>query len=471
MALLKSSGPKTMIAVLFCMFAVFALAGETNQNPVKESAKNIIVFISDGCGQNHIGAADLWQYGKTGMQAYEKFAVKLFMSTFSKDGFGYDPASAWSDFNHVKIGATDSAAAATAMSTGIKTSDGRIGMDEAGNALYHIFEGAEKLGKATGVVTSVELSHATPAGFAAHNQNRSHYREIAEEMIERSPIDLIMGTGHPLYDNSGVYGYNQDTDGDGIPDKHQYQYVGGIKTWARLISGEAGTEVDADHNGMLDDSWTLIQSREAFRALADGLTPKRVIGVPRVHATLQQSRAGDGHALPYAVPATPSVPTLAEMTRAALNVLDNDRDGFFLMVEGGAVDWASHANQSGRMIEDEIEFNAAVDAAIAWARSNDAWDETLIIVTGDHECGYLTRIPLHDLDTPWSFEPLRNEGPGILPDMQWNSGSHTNSLIPLFAGGAGARLFEKQIEGHDPRLGDYVDNTAIARVVFTVMGL
>ena len=89
------------------------------------------------------------------------------------------------------------------------------------------------------------------------------------------------------------------------------------------------------------------------------------------------------------MPLNTTVPGLATMTEGALNVLDNDEQGFFLMVEGGAIDWAAHANQTGRTIEEEIDFNKAVDAVIYWVQRNSNWSETVLIVTGDHETGTL----------------------------------------------------------------------------------
>jgi alkaline phosphatase len=78
------------------------------------------------------------------------------------------------------------------------------------------------------------------------------------------------------------------------------------------------------------------------------------------------------------------------MTSAAINVLDNNPDGFFLMIEGGAADWASHANQSGRVIEEQIAFEKAIETVIEWVNKNSTWDDTLLIVTSDHETGYIT---------------------------------------------------------------------------------
>ena len=245
------------------------------------------------------------------------------------------------------------------------------------------------------------------------------------------------------------------------------------------MAGSAG----ADGDGVADP-WTLIQSRHAFQDLMTGSTPKRVIGVAKVASTLQQSRGGasgygseeiQAHA-PYETPLTESVPTLEEMTRAALNVLDNDPDGFFLMVEGGAVDWASHANQLGRMIEEQVDFNKSVDAAVAWVSANSSWDETLVIVTGDHECGYLTGPDsgpdgaAADSGEEPVWNPVVNNGQGVLPGAEWHSGSHTNSIIPFYARGAGASLFRHCADECDPVRGRYIDNTDIALVMFSLFG-
>ncbi len=78
------------------------------------------------------------------------------------------------------------------------------------------------------------------------------------------------------------------------------------------------------------------------------------------------------------------------MTKAALNVLDDDPNGFFIMIEGGAVDWAAHANQSGRLIEEMNDFNKSIEAVIRWIDTNSNWNETLVIITADHETGHLT---------------------------------------------------------------------------------
>ena len=460
MKIFKNSFKKTAVSTIIAGCLLFSAAAPAamakgSVAPDKPVAKNVIVMISDGCGYNHVDAASLYQYGQTGVQEYEKFPFQFAMSTYSVGS--YDPDLAWSSFNYVKSGATDSAAAATAMSTGVKTYDAAIGVDVEKNRLKHIAERAEELGKATGVVTTVEFSHATPAGFVAHNESRNNYEDIAREMILDSATDVIMGAGHPWFDDNCNPKATPNT----------YKYVGGQSTWDGLVAGTVGA--DADGDGVVDP-WTLIQDREEFQALMSGPAPKRVCGVPEVYTTLQQARSGNGKADPYVVPLNETVPTLAEMSRGALNVLDNDQDGFFLMIEGGAIDWAGHANQSGRVIEEEIDFNKAVKAVVDWVQKNSNWGETLLIVTGDHETGYLTG-PGSGQEEGYApvWTPLVNNGKANLPGMQWNSGEHTNSLIPLYAKGDAARFFKVYADESDPVRGEYIDNTEIAKLIFQVI--
>jgi len=441
---------KILILLLLLILTVPArAAGSKDGGPAGVTVRHIIVMIADGCGYNHIDAASLYQYGRTGAQVYEHFPVRLGMSTYPYGG-GYDPAAAWQNFDDVRNGATDSAAAATAMSTGRKTYKGAIGVAADRTPLKHAIDWAEERGMATGVVTTVEFSHATPAGFVAHNVSRNHYAEIAKEMIYGSALEVIMGAGAPDYDDNGE------------PGRLDARYVGGPETFADLTDDRTVIGADADGDGVADP-WQVIRARGEFQSLATGPAPRRVIGLPFVYQTLQERRSGNPGAAPYAVPRIPSVPTLTEMSRAALNVLANDADGFFLMIEGGAVDWAAHDNQSGRMIEEEIDFNRAVEAVVAWVAKNSSWAETLLVVTGDHETGYLNG-PVADAANP-NWKPLINKGEGVLPGMEWFSDHHTNQLIPFFAKGSAARLFTSLIAGEDPVRGPYIDNTTVGAVL------
>jgi alkaline phosphatase len=422
-------------------------------------AKNIIVMISDGCGYNQVLAADYYHYGRTGKQIYQKFPVRVGMSTFSASKYlappvqgHYDPALAWGDFAWVKTTPTDSASAATAMSTGFKNLDGTIGVDIFNAPLYNISQYAETIGKSTGVISSVEWSHATPAGYVAHNVSRNNYTQIAAEMIDSSRTDVIMGAGSPLFDDNGAPKATPS-----------YKYVG-QSTWDALVAGTAGGDANGDATA---DPWKLIQTEAQFAALTVGDTPVRVCGTAQVATTLQQSRTGagvTGKEDPYDVPLNTNVPDLATMSKGALNVLDNNAKGFFLMIEGGAIDWASHANQSGRVIEEEIDFNKAVEAVCRWVEKNSSWNETLLVVTGDHETGYLWGP---GSDPTWM--PVVNNGKGNLPGMKWNSGDHTNSLIPFYAKGVGANMLNKAADQHDLVRGRYLDNTELGRIQFELL--
>ncbi len=435
---------------LLLVLLVYPLSAAADRGiPDKPLAKNIIVMIRDGGGYNHIAAADLYQYGRTGKQVFERFPFRFGMSTYVAGG-SYDPALAWGSFGYVASGATDSAAAATAMATGIKTYDGGIGVDVDGHPVQNVVERAEELGKATGVVTSVPFNHATPAGFVAHNVSRSNYWAIAAEMLGSSKTDVIMGGGSPWF----------DADAQPVVTP-TYDYIDEA-TWNGVIAGTLPV-ADADGDGAADP-WTVIQTESQFQALQSGSTPERVFGIAQVAETLQQGRSGDVYAAPYAVPLNEGVPTLVEMTKGALNVLDNDPDGFFLMIEGGAVDWAAHDNEAGRTIEESIDFNRAVEAVVKWVNAHSNWGETLLIVTSDHETGYLTGP---GSDPAW--RPLVNNGAGNLPGMEWHSGDHTNSLVPIYAKGDAGRLLRRYADQTDPVRGRYIDNTEVGLLCFRAL--
>ncbi len=436
-------------ALLILLFAPVTLA--------QCGVKNIVIMVADGWGYNQILTTNYWN--GIPRQAYENFPIRLPMATYSLNtiesapgNIGYDVNAAWVDFNYLKLRPTDSASAATAMSTGVKAYDGQVSVDPfTQTPLLTTLERAEELGKATGVITSVEWSHATPAGWAAHNESRSNYAQIAQEMLA-GECEVIMGCGHPYYtdNNTEILPHpNGET---------AHRFVGGVASWTGLQNGSSG--------------WTLIQNKSEFVSLiSDPHPPTKVCGTAKCATTLQQARtpgeSGNSFTQPYTVPLNVNVPTLAEMSLAALNVLqhaDAADNGLFLMIEGGAVDWANHANQGGRLIEEMNEFNAAVEAVIAWIEANSDWTETLLMVTGDHETGYLWG---RESGLPATWNPVINNGYHMMPAAQYYSGSHTNSLVPFFAKGVGSAWFNTwATEGPDVMRGYYFDNTKIADVCF-----
>jgi len=456
------------------LILITVLATNAQKTKHLPNPKNVIIMIGDGVGYNHILATNY--YLGMAAQVQEKFPVRLALAHYpAKAGQyeagnpgsnyysgGYDPSRAWKDPAYLNKDCTESAAAATALATGFKTYNNSVGMSLEHDTLENLVQLAKSIGKSAGVVTTVEFSHATPAGFVAHNESRANYAQIAAEMLLDSRCDVIMGCGNPMYDN------------DGIPVKGRWndsKYVVDSAFWTKLLEG-SGKEVafnvhgqtkrvrDIDGDGK-SDAWTVITDLESFRSLQTGKTPERVLGCPEVYQTTQQARKfqhdESKDSPPFVMPFITTVPTLAEMTGAALNVLDNNPNGFFVMIEGGATDWASHSNQKGRLIEEMTGFNEAVGTVVTWIEENSNWDETLLIVTGDHETGLL-----------WGgepFTPLTDQGKGNLPVMKFNSTEHSNSLIPFYAKGAGCELYRNFADERDSVRGPFIQNTEVAQLI------
>ena len=235
----------------------------------------------------------------------------------------------------------DSASTATSLSTGHKTYSGTINMDETGTVAYETI--SEKLKDQKdykiGVVSSVNLNHATPAAFYCHQVSRSNYYDIGLEMID-SNFDYFAGGA--LLQPTG-----KDED----------------QTDLYTLAAEAG--------------YTVAKTQaEAEAVTAD--TGKVI---------LVDEHLADGDSMPYELDRTDDMWSLADYVEKGIEVLDND-NGFFMMVEGGKIDWACHANDAGSTMHDTQALSDAVDKAVEFY--NDHPDETLILVTGDHETGGMT---------------------------------------------------------------------------------
>ena len=415
-------------------------------------------MISDGQGYNHVKAANLYQGAAA---AYQAFPVQFGVTTYPLNTAtaptgghvvqgSYNASQYWSSFTYPKSGYTDSAAAATALSTGVKTYNNAINWDNSpattGTRLTSIFEIAKAQGKAIGTVSTVEWTHATPASFGGHNIDRDNYAALANEMLgAASKLDVILGAGNPDYTNDGA-AYT------GTVTESRAQYVGGLATWNGLKT--------AYNNHSTFNGFTPVFTKAEFENLANGVgpLPGKLVGTAQVNTTLQQARSGDVQTVN---PGTfnAGVPSASTLAKAALNVLSQDPDGFFVMMEtGGAVDWAAHSNQKGRLIEEQMAFNNSVQAVLDWLDAKGLRDDTLLIVTADHETGHLW-------GATGAYTELSGTGTGVLANMYFNSGSHTNALVPLYATGPGAELFASLVDGADPVRGAYIDNTD----VFTVM--
>lgn len=392
--------------------------------------RRIVIMIADGAGFNHFNAASIFLHGETGKHTAASMPVGIAVSTYPRNG-SYDSASAWGNWECVATSATDSAAAATAMACGVKTLNGRIGVDENMNPVSNVMEVAESRRKSTGVITSVAWAEATPAGFVAHVSRRAERSEIARYMLEDSAIDVIMGSGHP-------------------DDMETTERVGGREKWAALRDGRLGGDADGDG---VPDHWRPVEGRAAMLSLTNSPVAKRAVGTFRGRKWLP---------LPGSVP---DVPTLAEMSLTSLELLDRNPKGFVLMIEGGAPDICSHENDVEGMISQMTEFLSAVEAVRKWASSGGRWKDTLLIVTADHETGYLVSLSAPEDSKCRADAPLVNNGKGALPGVKWLSMGHTNQLVPLWAEGAGSRRLAKLAVSDDLVRGKYMDNTGIAHVV------
>ena len=244
-----------------------------------------------------------------------------------------------------------------------------------------------------------------------------------------------MGAGHPEFDDNAQK-----------IEAPNYKYIS-EESLKSLRDGSAG--------------WEFTENTADFEKWAEGNVEadKKYFGLAPVASTLQQGRDGNPEAAEPGTDPKNEVVDLPTMTKGALNVLGQNDKGFSVMIEGGAIDWSGHANQTGRDIEETQDFNKAVDAAIAWVEENSSWDETLLIVTADHETGYLS-----GKDETESWNPQTGEE-GKAPEHQWYSGEHTNQVVPFFFKGAGSEDIKAKATGTDPVRGKYIDNTDVANLI------
>ena len=322
------------------------VAAATMSNETGKTPKYVFLFIGDGMSypqiqstSDYLGALNDEDYWQAQPSLDDNQGAILdgpeYLNFMNFEGVG---TAVTFDSNSF---APDSASTATSIATGHKTYSGSINVDETGTVEYETIAEQLKAQKdyEIGVITSVNLNHATPAAFYAHQASRSSYYEIGLEMVE-SDFDYFAGGG--LLDPTGSEGDQTDL----------YQ-----------LAQEAGYTVARTY-------------AEADAISAD--TDKAII--------IEENLA-DSDAIPYEIDRTDDMWSLADYVEKGIEVLDNDT-GFFMMCEGGKIDWACHANDAGSSIHDTQALADAVQVAIDFAAEHP--DETLILVTGDHETGGLT---------------------------------------------------------------------------------
>lgn len=312
-------------------------------------AKYVFFFIGDGMGVNQVNASEHYLgalEGKIGTSemCFPSFPYAGLVTTFSANS-----------------GVTDSAAGGTALATGHKTVNGTLGMKaDKKEPAQSVAVWAQDAGAAVGITTSVSVDHATPGAFYAHVPNRSDYYTIGTQLIETN-FDFFAGSDFlkPKNPTEGVPDLYAQCESAGYTIVRSYKdYQKKCKKASKMI---------------------LLQSEEANKI--------------------------DRGSIPYAIDRQKGDLTLTEITRAAINFLtkkQTEKNGFFLMVEGGKIDWVCHANDAASVIQETLDMDEAVKVAYEFYEQHP--DETLIIVTADHETGGMSlgRDPYS-----LSFEKLR----------------------------------------------------------------
>lgn len=314
---------KLSITILFFLLAFCQINAQ--------QAKYVFYFIGDGMGVNQVQGTELYlgelegKIGITPLQ-FTQFPYTTVATTFSATN-----------------GVTDSAAAGTALATGNKTKNGAIGvLKDLQTPVYSVATWAKEHGCRVGVATSVSVDHATPAAFYAHASGRGSYYEIGKDLYE---------TGFDFYAGSDFLQPQdkknpQATNLYSLADQYGYTIARGYKDYLKK-SKKA-------------DKMILFQPEAASKA--------------------------DRSSIPYAIDRGKSDLTLQEITRSAINFLSKDLSkGFFLMVEGGKIDWACHSNDAATTFHEVIDFDNAIKVAYEFYSQHP--DETLIVVTADHETG------------------------------------------------------------------------------------
>ncbi|RKQ91560.1 alkaline phosphatase [Solirubrobacter pauli] len=394
--------------------AVAALAAvpvsqtQAEQRARPKTAKYVIVLQGDGMGT---AQRDLIRLVTVGNRP----GKELHMNRLEHAGLVHtDPADP-------KQAVTDSAAAATAFATGVKTFNGAIGVDAQGKPVRTLLEDARRMGKATGLVTTSQVTDATPAAYAAHVSDRAQQSEIARQFLEQSKPDVILGGGED-------YWYPAGTEG-GWPDHPATDP-------SEASKGDKGNLVEKA-KGL---GYTYVSTRDALRK-ARG--PK-LLGLFANEELFEHREEGKGDLYDPAVP-------LPEMASKALSVLSRDRDGFFVLIEEEGIDEMAHENNAGLMIKAGAALDATVKVAVDFARSHPG---TLIVVQGDHETGGLT-IENPDTADESGEELSKEDGPFTVKGTQlqvfadWTTGQHTGADTPITASGPGSEAFDGVIDNTD----------------------
>ena len=295
-------------------------------------AKYVFYFIGDGMGVNQVNAAETYLGALEGRIGIQELCFPSF------------PYVALINTQSATNGVTDSAAGGTALASGNKTKNGALGvLKDLTTPVTCIADWAREAGAAVGITTSVSVDHATPAAFYAHIGQRSEYYKIGEQLTKTN-VDFF-----------GASDFNKPENPDGGPDLYEQAKQGGF---------------------------TIVRGYKEYQKKAKK-AEKMILFQPEEASKIERG------SIPYAIDRTKNDLTLQDITRAAINFLmkkQDKKDGFFLMVEGGKIDWGCHANDPV-FITELIDMDNAVKVAYEFYQQHP--DETLIVISADHETGGL----------------------------------------------------------------------------------
>ncbi len=295
--------------------------------------RNVILLIGDGMGPESVGLAVYYNRFMTGMD--KRLNLERLMAAGNT---GYCLTYQYGTV------VTDSASAATALASGVKTRDAIIGKDHDGRSMKTIVDLARQLGKSTGVISTTRITHATPAAFYASIIHRDMENEIASQLIERGDLNVAFSGG-------AQYFIPQGTKVEGHPD---------LKGIARGAGW--GKSMRKDRRDLIAEAkrkgYTFIANDRELVTL-DAANTDKVLGL----------FAGSG--FPSAIDRQPQhqtgVPGLSQLTEKALDILKKNSQGFFLMVEGGQVDWVAHGNDAASVLHEMLEFDATIGSVMSFA--------------------------------------------------------------------------------------------------------
>ena len=303
-----------------------------------QTPKYVFYFIGDGMGTNQIQLTEMYLASIQGKLGIEPLCFSQF------------PVATISTHYSMSSNVTDSAASGTALATGVKTKNGRLGVDPDNQPLRNMAEMAKAQGKKVGIVTTTGVNHATPGAFEAHQKDRGMYYEISQDMI---------ANGFDFYGGAALYGENSRPES---PLRPQFEAAG-----------------------------YTICNPDGFQAGWKDM--KKVLMLP-----------GEGQYISYSIDAVNEVPehkadhvTFKQLVESALTFLMKDnKKGFFLMAEGSEIDHACHSHDAATCIQEVIDFDEGIRVAFEFYKKYPK--QTLIIVTADHETGSLTLSPRNEKD-------------------------------------------------------------------------